>query len=241
MRRKRPAKGRLIPILVAVFVGGVATGWFASSRFNANRPAGVDTGVRPDTRTERPLATSGNDAPVATLPPHETPDSEKGFAGAPGEAEMTADPIADLKHKHLALPLDAVKIEAMKGQFADRREGSREHDAVDLLAPRNTPIHAVESGTIAKLFVSRAGGNTVYQFDPSGRYCYYYAHLQAYADGLKDGAKVGAGQILGYVGTSGNAPPNTPHLHFAIFVLGAARHWWEGKAIDPYQVFAKGG
>ena len=126
----------------------------------------------------------------------------------------------------------------MKGGFAERRDaGGRPHEAVDILAPRNTPVHAVDDGTIAKLFVSRAGGITIYQFDPSGRFCYYYAHLDRYAPGLLEGQRVSRGDVIGYVGTSGNAPPNTPHLHFAVFELDADRRWWKGRAIDPYLIF----
>ena len=108
----------------------------------------------------------------------------------------------------------------LKGHFAERRGGgSRGHEAIDILAPRHTPVVAVEDGTIAKLFNSKAGGITVYQFDPTEQFCYYYAHLQRYATGLRDGQKVSKGEVIGYVGTTGNAPPNTPHLHFAIFQL----------------------
>jgi murein DD-endopeptidase MepM/ murein hydrolase activator NlpD len=110
-----------------------------------------------------------------------------------------------------------------------------------MLAPRNTPVHAVDNGTIAKLFKSKAGGLTIYQFDPSQRRCYYYAHLERYAEGLRDGQAVSHGDVIGYVGTSGNAPPNTPHLHFAVFELNADKHWWQGKAIDPYLVFREKG
>src|SRR5262249_8340030 len=99
------------------------------------------------------------------------------------------------------------------------------------------PAHAVEDGTIAKLSKSKAGGLTVYQFDPADRLCFYYAHLERYADGLHDGQTVSRGELIGYVGTSGNAPPNTPHLHFGVFQLDADKHWWEGTAIDPYEVF----
>jgi len=116
------------------------------------------------------------------------------------------------------------------------RGSSREHEAIDILAPRNTPVLAVEDGTVAKLFLSKAGGNTIYQFDPSGQYCYYYAHLERYADGLKEADKVSRGQVIGYVCTSGNAPKNTPHLHFAVFRLTPQKHWWEGSPIDPYDV-----
>ena len=126
----------------------------------------------------------------------------------------------------------------MEGNFAESRSGEpRGHEAVDILALRNTPIRAVEDGKIAKLFLSKAGGNTIYQFDPSERFCYYYAHLDRYADGLRDGQLVAKGEIIGYVGTSGNAPPNTPHLHFAIFELGDDKKWWHGTAIDPYLVY----
>jgi murein DD-endopeptidase MepM/ murein hydrolase activator NlpD len=135
------------------------------------------------------------------------------------------------------LPIDGEDIESFKGGFAETRGGARPHEAVDMLAPRNTPVRAVESGTIAKLFTSKAGGLTIYQFDPNGHLCYYYAHLERYADGLKDGQAVSQGDVIGYVGTSGNAPKNTPHLHFAVFELAAGQRWWQGKAIDPYRVF----
>jgi len=136
----------------------------------------------------------------------------------------------------LRMPLDHVDVEAMKGGFQEKR-GSRPHEAADLLAPRNTPVHAVEGGTIAKLFVSKAGGITIYQFDPAGQLIYYYAHLERYADGLHEGQPVSAGEVIGYVGTSGNAPPNTPHLHFAVFETDGNRQWWKGQAVDPYPLF----
>jgi murein DD-endopeptidase MepM/ murein hydrolase activator NlpD len=99
-------------------------------------------------------------------------------------------------------------------------------------------VHAVTDGTVAKLFESNAGGHTVYQFDASRHFCFYYAHLERYAEGLAQGQHVSRGQVIAYVGTSGNAPPNTPHLHFAIFQLTDPQRWWQGRAIDPYLVFA---
>ena len=136
----------------------------------------------------------------------------------------------------LRMPLDNVDVEALKGGFKEKR-GSRPHEAADLLAPRNTPVHAVERGTIVKLFFSKAGGITIYQFDPTGDLIYYYAHLERYAQGLHEGQAVSAGDVIGYVGTSGNAPPNTPHLHFAVFETGGDRQWWKGHAVDPYPLF----
>jgi murein DD-endopeptidase MepM/ murein hydrolase activator NlpD len=104
------------------------------------------------------------------------------------------------------------------------------------MAPRRTPVRAVEDGTIAKLFTSKAGGLTIYQFEPSGTFCYYYAHLDAYADGLAEGQTVHRGALIGYVGSTGNASPDAPHLHFSIFRLTPERQWWKGEPIDPYPV-----
>jgi peptidoglycan LD-endopeptidase LytH len=153
---------------------------------------------------------------------------------------IASDATAELRRRDLRLPLERVDVNAMKGQFSERRAGgSRGHEAVDLLAPRYTPILAVEDGTIAKLFNSKAGGTTIYQFDREGRFCYYYAHLESYASGLRENQHVSLGETIGYVGTSGNAPKNTPHLHFAIFELTPERRWWQGRALDPYLVFKK--
>jgi len=129
-----------------------------------------------------------------------------------------------------------MEVESLKGGFVEARTGHA-HEAVDILAPRNTAVHAVEDGTVAKLFVSKAGGNTIYEFDETNHFAYYYAHLERYAIGLSEGDSIKKGQVIGYVGTSGNAPKNTPHLHFAVFELGPEREWWKGKAIDPYPLF----
>ena len=150
--------------------------------------------------------------------------------------EDMMDSVAILRHRNLRIPLDDVKPDQLRDSFEESR-GNHVHEAIDIIAPRNTPIHAVEDGTIAKLWTSVAGGLTIYQFDPDKQYEYYYAHLEKYAAGLKDGDSVKRGQIIGYVGTSGNAPKNTPHLHFTIFELTEQKHWWEGRAINPYWVF----
>ena len=146
------------------------------------------------------------------------------------------DVVKELRKRHLELPVDGLKRGALRDTFSEMRGGTRRHQALDLLAPRNTPVLAVDDGKVAKLFRSKPGGLTIYQFDPTSTYAYYYAHLERYADGLKDGGRVARGQVIGYVGTSGNAPPDTPHLHFAIFRLTDANRWWDGVAIDPYPV-----
>jgi murein DD-endopeptidase MepM/ murein hydrolase activator NlpD len=101
-------------------------------------------------------------------------------------------------------------------------------------------VHAIDDGCVARLFESQAGGITLYQFDPTRTYTYYYAHLERYADEIDEGDAVTRGQVIGYVGTSGNAPPDTPHLHLAIFILGPEKRWWQGTPIDPYDVWRAG-
>ena len=234
MSPKGRRRGRLIPVLFACFYAGVAVGWWIHAAIGDAHPQAPAALSRPaatsgqaNESTGEPVRTVSADAPRAVEPPVTT-------------ETIGADPIAVLRRHDLKLPVDDddVDVDDWKGQFAQRRGGgSRGHEAVDILAPRHTPVVAVEDGTIAKLFNSKAGGITVYQFDPTEQFCYYYAHLQRYAQGLRDGKKVSKGDVIGYVGTTGNAPPNTPHLHFAIFQLTGAKQWWEGRPIDPYPVF----
>jgi peptidoglycan LD-endopeptidase LytH len=147
-----------------------------------------------------------------------------------------ASPASDLRGRRLTLPVQGLERKDLRGSFDEERGGGRRHEAMDVLSPRNTPVLAVDDGTIAKLFTSKAGGLTIYQFDPNAEYAYYYAHLERYASGLGERQKVKRGDVIGYVGTSGNAPPDTPHLHFAIFKLTEAKQWWKGTAIDPFLV-----
>jgi peptidoglycan LD-endopeptidase LytH len=157
-------------------------------------------------------------------------------SGRTGIIPKTAPEAKDLDARNLAIPVQGIAPDKLVRSFHETRSGSRDHEAIDILAPTGTPVIAVEDGTIAKLFVSKAGGITIYQFDPGRQYSYYYAHLDRYADGLKEGATVHRGQVLGYVGTSGNAPKNTPHLHFAVFRLTPEKQWWQGTPIDPYDI-----
>jgi murein DD-endopeptidase MepM/ murein hydrolase activator NlpD len=150
--------------------------------------------------------------------------------------DLPTDPVHELRDRHLELPVQGATRRDLRDSFSETRGSAHTHEAIDIMAPRNTPILAVEDGTIARLFDSKPGGTTVYQFDPGVRYAYYYAHLERYADGLQEGTYVQRGQVLGYVGTSGNAPKDTPHLHFAIFRLTEKKQWWHGSPIDPYDV-----
>ena len=162
-------------------------------------------------------------------------------AGPPGPVAVTMAAVdvatlAALMVPRLRVPIDGVSIESFKGGFAQSR-GDRPHEAVDIMAPRGTPVHAAQDGTIAKLFVSKLGGITIYEFEEDGWLCFYYAHLERYADLLHEGQRVSRGEIIGYVGSTGNASSSAPHLHFAISQLNPDRKWWQGRALDPYLVF----
>lgn len=238
------------PNTAQVFAAGAATGFLAGAvlaaailwqdgRGTASRrtdyehpvsgPSAVERWVRGGDDIVRgreahstPVGTSGDAAPVAVPPPSPEPVLE-------------APPASELASRDLTIPVQGVTADQLTPSFSQQR-GARAHEAMDILAPRHTPVLAVEDGTIARLFYSEAGGITIYQFDPSERFCYYYAHLERYADGLTEGQQVRQGEILGYVGVSGNAPEDTPHLHFAIFRLSPSKRWWEGTPIDPFDV-----
>lgn len=141
-----------------------------------------------------------------------------------------AVPAAD----QLLIPVAGIHASALRDTFNDGRSPERRHEAIDILAPKGTPVFAVAAGKIAKLFNSKPGGLTVYQFDTSEKFAYYYAHLDRYAADVEEGITLKRGDLVGYVGTSGNADPNTPHLHFAIFALGPEKQWWKGSSINPY-------
>lgn len=133
----------------------------------------------------------------------------------------------------LALPVEGVRRADLVDGFFESRDGHTHH-ALDILAPRHTPVRAAVRGTIAALNSSRAGGTSIWQYDQSGLYCYFYAHLQQYAPGLQAGQTVERGDVIGFVGTSGNAPRRTPHLHFAMFRLESKGRWWGGVPVNPY-------
>jgi peptidoglycan LD-endopeptidase LytH len=136
----------------------------------------------------------------------------------------------------MIVPVAGVGRSAMHDMFNESR-GNRRHEAIDILAPKGTPVIATDDGVVKKLFTSKPGGLTVYQFDPDQRFCYYYAHLDRYAPGLHEGQLLRRGEVLGYVGTTGNAG-NTPHLHFALIRLDKERRWWKGTYVNPYPLLA---
>jgi len=146
---------------------------------------------------------------------------------------VSAGDLEALRTRALLFPVPEVAPSSVRDTFEDARGGAR-HEALDIPAPRGAPVVAVDDGTVAKLFTSVPGGLTIYVFDDARRYAFYYARLDAYADGLVEGRRVRRGDVVGRVGTTGNAPPDGPHLHFAIFKLEPVPRWWVGTPIDPY-------
>lgn len=168
---------------------------------------------------------------------------ETPIAATPGIDPSRREPVAvvgaEPSPADLLIPVQGTSAADLTDTFIDARSEGRSHDAIDIMAAAGTPVLAVADGHVEKLFDSARGGLTIYQFEPSGRYAYYYAHLQRYADGLAEKQSIKRGQVIGYVGSTGNADPAAPHLHFAIFLLGEERRWWEGTAINPYPALTR--
>ena len=189
----------------------------------------VPTVAAPDA----PVSATTPDAAPAPAPVQPAPDADGVLepADPAAPAATASDPAAPA---NLLVPVQGVRARDLDDTFDDARGSERRHEALDIMAPAGTPVLAVADGRVEKLFDSERGGLTIYQFEPSGRWCYYYAHLQSYAPGLSEGATVTRGQVIGYVGSSGNADPAAPHLHFAVFALTPERQWWTGTPLNPY-------
>jgi murein DD-endopeptidase MepM/ murein hydrolase activator NlpD len=165
-----------------------------------------------------------------------TTESPPASAPAPRSAPAPAITDADIEYfeQHtLMVPVDGISPRDLRDSFHDPRGNGRTHNAQDILAPRGTPVVAAIKGEVIRMRQNAAGGITAYLIDESRRYIYYYAHLDHYSDQLTEGLKVDQGSLIGYVGTSGNAPPDTPHLHFqAMRLIQGQRDWWNGTPVD---------
>jgi murein DD-endopeptidase MepM/ murein hydrolase activator NlpD len=136
--------------------------------------------------------------------------------------------------RRLIIPVQGVAPGDLVDTFEAARSQGREHNAIDILAPRGTPVLAAVDGRIVRLFYSEKGGKTIYQLGPDHRTVYYYAHLDRYADSLRAGLPVRQGTVIGYVGDTGNAVPGNHHLHFAIWTIEDTTQFWDGVNVNPY-------
>ena len=176
-------------------------------------------------------------APPAAPVPGPPADGVAGSVLAPPTDAPMASESADLaylRERQLIVPVAGAAPSAIEDSFNEPRDGGRTHRAIDILAPRGTPILAADDGRILRLSTNSLGGITIYAVDPAGRIVYYYAHLDHYHPGLSAGMTLAKGDTLGYVGTTGNAPKDTPHLHFQIMRMPQDGKYWYGDPIDPY-------
>ena len=185
--------------------------------------------TRPAEAAPSPSPTAGSPGPMAERTETDAPE-----AGALDT--RTAQTFDESQARQLLVPVKNIRPSDLTDTFSDSRAGgNRLHEAIDIMAPKGTSVVAAASGVVEKLFRSDAGGNTIYVRSTDGQTIYYYAHLDEYAEGLKEGQRVRRGQRLGTVGSSGNASDEAPHLHFAILQTTQDAEWWEpATALNPY-------
>lgn len=138
-----------------------------------------------------------------------------------------------LRSREMMVPVDGVRTADLADTFTARRSGGRAHNALDVMARRGTPVIAADAGKVRRISTNPLGGKTIYVVDRAERFVHYYAHLDQYARGLREGMDVRKGDLLGTVGTTGNAPANAPHLHYQLLRYKDARIWWAGDPVNP--------
>ncbi len=172
--------------------------------------------------------------PAGVLPPRR---SRAPLPSAAPSAAPVSGAMADLDYlrgRSLMVPVDGIRPAQVPDSYDARRGRGRRHNALDILAPRGTPVLAADAGRILKIRENDAGGRTIYAVDEEERFVYYYAHLDRYHSHLREGDAIEQGEVIGYVGTTGNAPENTPHLHFQVMRYEDKRRWWDGTPVNPH-------
>ena len=223
-----------------LFVAGLLVGangvyyWMQRDAAHAANAGSASTSTLP-APTAAPVQ-----APASTEPPARIIVDPHGSEPAVGTTSASVPTPTTDRPAALLIPVQGVAASQLVDTFTQARGANRVHDAIDIVAPQGTPVVAVADGKVVKLFDSKAGGITLYQFDPSGRFVYYYAHLQGFAPGMVEGKAIRRGEVIGFVGSTGNANPDAPHLHFAVGSLGADKDWWDYTAINPYPLLSGG-
>jgi murein DD-endopeptidase MepM/ murein hydrolase activator NlpD len=180
-------------------------------------------GVLPTSPSPTPAATPALPSPVYPLP---------------SASPSLQFPEGSLPN-NLIIPVAGVRPEQLRDTFSESRSEGRIHDAIDIPAPLDTPVLASADGPIVKLFQSERGGTTIYQLSTDNRFVYYYAHLDRYAEGLTEGHFAKQGEIIAYVGDSGNAGAGNYHLHFSIALIPDPKHFWQGIYLNPYPLLKR--
>lgn len=235
MTRGGAMRGLLL-FLIGVLVGANAV-YFLMVRFEScdcEAPRGdiAEVRVAPSPPDEAGPIRPTRQAPAESTAPEapvDTPIDGRLPPSTPAPATSTRDAAGGL-----LIPVQGIAPSRISDTYDDPRGSDRAHEALDIMAPAGTPVLATADGVIKKLFDSDNGGLTIYQFDPTEQWSYYYAHLQRYAPGLAEGDHVKRGEVIGYVGSTGNASADAPHLHFGIYRLGEEKRWWKGAPVNPY-------
>lgn len=204
---------------------GANVAWYYA-RSNAAPCPVTPVAVSTPTGTATPATTTPS-APVAPTP------------GLSAVAPIAPAATPVVTGSGLIIPVSGVARAQLVDTYTQSRAAGRVHEAIDIMAPAGTPVFAAIDGTVAKLFTSKLGGLTIYEFGPDGQRVYYYAHLQGYAPGLAEGQALKQGQVIGYVGSTGDASPEAPHLHFSVGDLGPEKQWWKSTPINPYPLLAQ--
>jgi len=197
------------------------------------------------TRPRVPIVAAPTPAPSQRTPRNSSPTSptSSGSGGAAVPLATAAalgasaeEDVEYVRSRRLQLPVAGIHSDQLADSFDEPRDGTRRHRAIDILAPRGTPVLAADDGRVLRVSWNSAGGNTVYATDVEGRIVYYYAHLDHYRDALAAGMPLAKGDTIGFVGTTGNAPKDIPHLHFQIMRMPHDGKYWNGEPINPYAI-----
>jgi murein DD-endopeptidase MepM/ murein hydrolase activator NlpD len=231
-------------LMAALLLGAVgALVWFLSYRFWSQPVTPLAPPAQDADRLPTPNPPRAQTAtPDATVPPAATPTPTPettptpGAPSSQGQSQATpGDASSTLASMRLLIPVQGVTPAQLQDTFKDSRSEGRVHDAIDIVAPRGTPVLAATDGRVVKLFQSAKGGITFYQLASADEhYVLYYAHLERYADGLAEGHFARRGETVGYVGDTGNATPGNTHLHFQIYRVEDPKRFWTGENLNPY-------
>ncbi len=226
----------LMTLIVGALLGAGVLFVLLSDRSGSPAPEVVATAPPSSNPAGVPAAQIEGQLPPAPVVEPNLVDAELPLRpeGAEGAAPMAPAAVP----AKLLVPVQGIKPDQLTDTFYQPRGEQRQHEALDIMAPTGTPVLAAADGKVVKLFQSKPGGLTVYQFDPGEQYAYYYAHLDRYADNIKEGMDVKRGELIGYVGATGNADPAAPHLHFAVVALTPEKQWWKGTPLNPFPLMS---
>jgi peptidoglycan LD-endopeptidase LytH len=248
-------RARVLVVAALLFASLAALVWYLSTEYGTRpvtpialpSPGASGEGVASPTptltatptpaTTEMPDASPATEAtatPAATPPPAgATPPPAQSMRG--GDSTKPSDLPASATAS-LLIPVAGIRPEQLQNTFDDARSEGRRHDAIDIIAPRGTPVLAATDGRVLRLLRSDKGGITLYQLGTDERTVYYYAHLDAYADGMAEGRVLRRGETLGFVGDTGNATPGNCHLHFQVYRITDPKKFWAGDNLNPYDL-----